>query len=385
MRVEAARLLFVVTEDWYFALHWRALAKAAQDAGFRVAVATRVREQADCIVASGLELLPLRRLRRASLNPLTELAAIAELAGVIRRWTPSIVHLVALKPIVYGAMALRLVRGPRCVNAIAGLGFVFLEDQGLARLLRPIVKPLLRNAMWRADALTTVQNPDDSALLVRERLAPPDRIRLIRGAGIDLRRFTPSALPAGQPLVLLMSRMLWDKGIGEFVAAARQLRQGGFDARFVLVGEPDEENPGTVPRSQLQQWNDEGVVEWWGFRADAAAVLAQARLVVLPSYYREGLPTVLTEAGACGRPAITTDTPGCREVVRDGINGLLVPPRDVAKLAAAIAALLGDEARCRAMGEQARLIVEREFSIDAVVGRTLEVYGELLAAPALAT
>ncbi len=380
MQVAALRLLFVVTEDWYFAMHWLALARLAREAGYEVAVATRVHSHAGAILESGVELIPLRQLRRSSLNPFAETAAVLELARVIRRWDPAIVHLVAMKPIVYGAVAMRLGRRAPCVNALAGLGFIFLQDSGLARFLRPLVKRLLRFALGAQHSLTTVQNPDDKALLVREGLVEADKVKLIRGAGIDLRRFPLSPLPAGRPLVLLMSRMLWEKGVGEFVEAARIIASRGLDARFALVGEPDDENPAAVPRTMLRKWADEGIVEWWGFRADASNVLAQAHLVVLPTTYREGLPTVLTEASATGRPTIATDAPGCREVVKHGVNGLLVPLRDAAKLAEAIAELLLAPDLCQRMGRQGRMLVERDFSIEAVAASTLEIYRQLLRA-----
>ncbi|MBK9243953.1 MAG: glycosyltransferase family 4 protein [Burkholderiales bacterium] len=376
MRTDAPRVLFVVTEDWYFVLHWLGLARAVKRAGYRVAVATRVHSHADHIRESGVELIALDRLRRSSLNPLREAAAVGELVRILERWRPSIVHLVALKPIIYGALATRFGRRCAYVNALAGLGFVFLQDTGLARLLRPLVKQLLRLALGGQVSLTTVQNPDDRALLVSQRLVDPGRVRLIPGAGIDLLRFAHVPLPTGRPLVVLMSRLLWDKGVAEFVEAANLVRQRGLDARFALVGEPDDENPAAVPRSRLREWSNDGGVEWWGYRADAPAVLAQASIVVLPSY-REGLPTVLAEASAIGRPMVATDVPGCRDVVRHGESGLLVGARDPVGLAAAIGELLANPERCREMGQRARVIAEREFSIDAVVSSTLDVYREL--------
>jgi glycosyltransferase involved in cell wall biosynthesis len=203
------------------------------------------------------------------------------------------------------------------------------------------------------------------------------KVRLIRGAGVDLSKFAHAPTPDGSPLVVLMSRMLWDKGVREFVDAAKVVRDRGLDSRFVLVGEPDDENPAAVPRPVLRQWNDEGRVEWWGFRSDAASVLAQAQLVVLPSY-REGLPTVLTEASAVGRPLVAADVPGCREVVKHGVNGLLVPARDPLKLADAICELLLDPLRRDEMGRRARELAERDFSIEVVSRATLAVYQELL-------
>ncbi len=378
MGAERPRLLFVVTEDWYFASHRLALAVAARQAGYAVAVATRVDRLGEQIRSEGIELIALRRLRRSSLNPLRELAAIVELTRVVRRWRPSLVHLVALKPVLYGAIACRLGGVAARVNALAGLGFVFLAGTPLARALRPFVKAALRWTLGGARAATIVQNPDDRRLLIDEGLVDASHVRLIRGSGVDLTRFVPGPPEAGAPIVLLMSRMLWDKGVGELVEAARRLRSRGVNARFVLAGDPDTENPAAIAVGQLEQWQREGIVEWWGHRDDAPQVLAQAQLVVLPSY-REGLPKVLLEAAACGRPMIATDVPGCREIVEDGVTGLLVPPRESEPLADAIAALLADPELCARMGRAARARAEREFGLDAVIDRTLAVYRELLA------
>jgi len=377
MSAEAPRLLFVVTEDWYFVSHRLPLATAALRAGFRVAVATRVQEHAAPIADAGVELIELKRWRRSSLNPLLEVAAVAELAGVIRRWRPDIVHLVALKPVLYGGLAARLGGAAARVNALAGLGFVFVQGRVLARLLRPLVKLAFRWTLGGERTLTIVQNPDDRDLLVRERLVEASHLRLIRGSGVDLHRFAEAEPPLGKPIVLLMSRMLWDKGVAEFVEAARQARARGADARFVLVGDPDPENPAVIPRETLTTWAESGVIEWWGQRNDAPVVLAQARIVVLPSY-REGLPKVLLEAAATGRPMIATDVPGCREVIEPGVTGLLVPARDSVELADAIVQLLADPERCRQMGRRARQLAEREFGVEVVVTRTLGVYRELL-------
>jgi len=377
MSAEAPRLLFVVTEDWYFVSHRLPLAIAALRAGYRVAVATRVKDRAAPIVDAGVELIELKRWRRSSLNPLLEVAAVAELSGVVRRWRPDIVHLVALKPVLYGGLVARLGGVPVRVNALAGLGFVFVPGRALARVLQPLVKLAFRWTLGGDRAVTIVQNPDDRDLLVREGLANASHIRLIRGSGVDLRRFEASELPDGRPIVLLMSRMLFDKGVAEFVDAAQLARERGADARFVLVGDPDPENPAAIPAATLKRWSDCGVVEWWGPRNDAPAVLAQARIVVLPSY-REGLPKVLLEAAASGRPMIATDVPGCREVVEHGVTGLLVPARDTGSLAEAMISLLADDERCRRMGRAARRRAEQEFSVEVVVACTLDVYREAL-------
>lgn len=192
-----------------------------------------------------------------------------------------------------------------------------------------------------------------------------------------MRQFTPSPEPCGAPLVVLAARMIWDKGVGEFVKAAYQLRLSGVQARFVLVGEIDYGNPSAIPEAQMKAWQAEGFVEWWGYKTEMPEILSRAHIVCLPSY-REGVPKVLIEAAACGRATIATDMPGCREIVRHEENGLLVPPRDASALAAAIERLVEDPALRTRFGARGRQIAEAEFSVERVVRDTLAIYRELL-------
>ncbi len=221
-----------------------------------------------------------------------------------------------------------------------------------------------------------VQNPDDAAVLTAWGV-PDGQVRLIRGAGVDTQHYTPRPEAGGIPLVLLPARLLWDKGVGEFIEAARRIRAAGLPARFVLAGAPDLANPASVSEATVKAWVDEGVVEWWGHRDDMPETFGASAIVCLPSY-REGLPKSLLEAAACGRPIVTTDVPGCREVVLDGDNGYLVPARDVPSLVLALTRLIGDPEQRRLMGERGRLRAEAEFSQQRVCAETLAVYRELL-------
>jgi glycosyltransferase involved in cell wall biosynthesis len=368
------KLLFVVTEDWYFVSHRLALAVAAQAAGFEVVVATRVGRHGEAIRAAGLRLVPFG-LARTYGNPLREILALVRL---YRRERPDIVHHVALKPIMYGAVAARLARVPAQVNAVVGLGWLFTSAKGVMRLIRPAARWILASLLRTRGSLTIVQNPDDRALLIRSHL-PESRIRLIRGAGVDTTVFAPAPEPAGPVCVVLAARMLWDKGVGEFVEAARLIRQAGVQARFALVGDPDPDNPASVPEAVLRSWHGQDGIEWWGRRDDMPSVYHAAHIACLPSYYREGLPKVLLEAAACGRPLITTDAPGCREVVQDGDNGILVTPRDAQSLARAIRKLIEDEKLRHTMGKRGREIILKDFSSELVVRETLGLYRELVA------
>lgn len=367
------RLVFFVTEDWYFCSHRLPLARAARAAGFDVAVVTRVQRHAAQIRDAGIELIPIDLARRSK-NPFTESRTLSQLTGIYRRIKPDIVHHVALKPVLYGTIAARLASVPTVINALAGLGYLFSSVDFAARLSRPLLEigfRMLLKPNW-----VIVQNPDDRQLLVERGLINAARTTLIRGSGVDLEAFAPAPEANGIPLIVLPARLLSDKGVGEFVAAARLLRQQGVAARFALVGAPDPANPATVPQATLDAWRAEGVVELWGWRDDMAQVFRDCHVACLPSY-REGLPKVLIEAAACGRPLVTCDVPGCREVVRHGINGLLVPPRDPAALAAALKQLVENSLQRAAFGRRAHDIAAAEFSLSAVIGQTLALYREL--------
>lgn len=376
---EHRQLVYLVTEDWYFCSHRIDLARAAREAGYQVSVVTRVSDDGEKIRQEGFNLINVD-FPRSPRNPWRDLRALLAIVRAYRRVRPDVIHHVALKPVVYGSLAARLAPGHPCiVNALTGLGFVFASRTFLARLLRPFLSIMLRMVLRGRHSWAILQNTDDLNELTQRGFVDPHRCALIRGSGVDVNRYKLSAPAGARPIVLLASRLLWDKGVAEFVEAAQQLRKMGLKARFVLVGEPDQENPAAVPRAMLRQWQDEGDVEWWGWRDDMPEVLRQASIVCLPSY-REGLPKVLIEGAAAGRPLVATDVPGCREIVQHGVNGLLVPPRNAKRFAEAIKTLLDNEALREQMGKAGRVLVEEQFSMQHVIAETLTLYQRALSA-----
>lgn len=371
------RLLFLVSEDWYFVSHRLHLALAARDAGYQVAVATRLSSHGAMLECHGLQVFRLS-LQRASRNPLREIAALWEIIGIYRCFRPEIAHHVSLKPSLYGSVAALLTRVPVVINALAGLGYVFTSTDVFARVLRPLILAAFRLLFGRDNTRVIFQNSDDRQMMLDLGAVTLNNTVLIRGSGVELEVFRPVPLPEGMPLVVFPARMLWDKGLREFVEAVRLLKRAGSSARFILVGEPDPHNPESADEADLRRWVNEGLVEWWGRRNDMPTVFGEATIVCLPSY-REGLPKVLLEAAACARPIVASDVPGCREIVIPGVNGILVPPRDPEALAKALAKLLDDREMCSRLGLAGRKLVEEHFSSENVAQETLAVYRDMLA------
>ncbi|MEK4033078.1 glycosyltransferase family 4 protein [Methylocystis sp. IM3] len=373
-------LLFANT-DWYLYNFRRSLAAALRAEGHEVLLVSPPGPYGIKLRELGFTWIPAP-MERASLNPLRELALIGWLFMLMREERPDVVHGFTIKCAVYGALVGRLAKVGR-INAVAGMGYVFTSDSLKARLLRTPVRVLMRIALGGERARLILQNPDDVQLFHKARIVPSERIRLLRGSGVDCSRFLPGSATASAdaPLrVVLAARMLWDKGVGEFIEAARILKSQGRRLSFILAGAPDPGNPASIADEQLRAWREEGLVEWLGHVADMPGLMAGADIVVLPSY-REGLPKSLIEAAACARPLITTDAPGCREVVTHGLNGLLVPVRDAVSLAEAIARLQDDPVFARRLGEAAREKALAEFDERVVIEQTLAVYHEIALRP----
>jgi glycosyltransferase involved in cell wall biosynthesis len=366
------KLLFLVAEDWFFCSHFLHRARAARDAGFQVVVVTNVGKHGALIEGEGFRLVPLG-LRRGGLNPLGELATLLRIRAIYRRERPDIVHQVALKPVLYGSLVVRTLRVIRVVNAPVGMGYVFTSQDAKARLLRPLVQALLKFTLQVPSGVVVFENPDDLRAHAVAGAVARDRAVLIRGAGVDVQHFQPVRRDAGEVVITLVARMLYDKGVAEFAQAARLLRAKGVAARFRLVGGLDTANPSCIPQAVLDSWCRDGDVEWLGHQTDVRAVWQSTDIACLPSY-REGLPKSSLEALACGLPLVTTDVPGCRETVVDGDNGILVPARDAVALAAALEKLATDDALRRRMGERGRERAVQEFSDEIVIAATLRLY-----------
>jgi glycosyltransferase involved in cell wall biosynthesis len=287
------------------------------------------------------------------------------------------VHHFALKPVVYGGLAARMRKEVSCVHSIVGLGLAFTGRHWTMRFVRRLLLPLLRMVLTRKASTSIFQNQDNLNDFVRWETVREDQAVLIRGSGVDTEQFVPCPEPDGVPVVILPGRMLWEKGVQEFVAAAEILRAQGVTARFVLVGEPDIGHTTSIPLAQLREWNESGVVEWWGQQENMPEVLARSHVVCLPSY-GEGVPRALIEAASSGRAIVASDVPGCREVVRHGENGFLIPAYNAAALASALATLIQDGSLRVRMGSRGREIALREFAEQLVITQVLAVYRDLL-------
>lgn len=373
-----AKVLLFANTDWYLYNFRRSLALALRDGGYDVLLVSPPGPYGERLQDLGFRWVAAPMERR-SLNPLREAALVLWLKRLIQRERVDLVHGFTIKCAVYGSLASRLAGVAARVNAVAGMGYVFTSNDAKARVLRPVVRGLMRLALDGPQARLILQNPDDVALFNQAGLVDPSRIRLIMGSGVNCSRFAPGASrgQAGPLRVVLPARLLWDKGVAEYVEAARMLRAEKRDIVFLLAGDPDPGNPAAVPEADVRGWERDGLVQWLGHVDDMPGLFASVDAVILPSY-REGLPKGLIEAGASGLPLVTTDVPGCREVVTNEIDGLLVPARDAEALARAIARLHDDPALRARLGAAARETALREFDERIVIERTIGVYEEVL-------
>lgn len=375
------KLLFVVNELGFFLSHRIPIAIEAVRLGYEVHVAYGELGAGELGRLNAIPVTPhWIPIERGGRRPARDFFSFLRLWSFFRKLRPDIVHLVTIKPVLYGGIAARLARVPAVVSAMAGLGFLYVDRQSpLTLAVQRILGPLFVWALGHPNQRVLVQNPDDRDHLIRVGNIHESKMTLISGSGVDLATAKRAPEPAGSAVVAMASRLLWDKGVGEFVEAARILKACGVAGRFLLIGRPDPANPASVTATELARWAADGIIEVLGHREDVLDLYKNAHIVTLPSY-REGLPKSLIEAAACGRPVVTTDVPGCRDVVDSGVTGLLVPPRDPEALADALARLIYDPALRECMGVAARAKAEREFGIEGVVRAHIEVYEELIAA-----
>ncbi len=371
----AQRILYLVSEDWYFVSHRLPMARAAQAAGYEVHVATRVGNCGPLIKGEGFNLQSIA-WHRGSLNPFRFVATILETRRLYKQLRPHLVHHVALVPSVVGSIA-ALGLPMEKLNAFAGLGYIFTSSTAKARVVRLFAAPLLRWLLNRSNTTVLVQNPDDRSAAMRLGV-PPERIALVPGSGVDVDILMPLPEPPDPFTIGFVGRLLDDKGVRTLVHAHEILAQRGVSVRALLAGAPDPSNPASIPEHILNGWRNRPNLVLLGQIDDVRTVWAQAHVGVLPSR-REGLPKSLLEAAACGRPIIATDVPGCREIARQGVNALLMPPDDAPALADAIETLMKDRDLRLRFGRASRTLVIDEFSSSRIGRQIVSLYARLLA------
>lgn len=379
MNKGSKRLLFVVNDDWFFISHRLPIALKAKELGYDVHVATGSFEGNSIIEPHGLKhhTFPIVR---AKVNPFGDLKTIWSLYRLYKQIRPDIVHHVTIKPVIFGGIAARFAGVRAVVNAISGLGVIFISQGFIPSVKKKIVSLLYYFALGGQNKRIIVQNADDKAQIQKMAMLNDADIALIKGSGVNLKKFQYSPLTNIDNFnFILVSRMLRDKGVGEFYMAAQEIKKVHPNIKFYLLG-GTHENPTSYSETELNKWNESDVVTWLGHQEQEAVkeYMKSSTVVVLPSY-REGLPKVLLEAAAIGRPVITTDVPGCRDAILANQTGLLVPVKDHKLLAKAMLQLIDSEDMCKSLGEQGRLLVEKEFTIEIVIQKHLDIYDSLLA------
>ncbi len=372
----ARRILYVVTEDWYFLSHRLPMARAAKAAGFEVHVATRLKDGRAAIEQEGFVAHALS-WSRGSLSPAGSLSAIMALRRLIRTLRPAILHNVSLKPVLLGTLASLGLSATSVVNSLTGLGTLFIGDASVSGSARKAVRLALSRLLRRKNSRTIVQNPDDQAFVLGLGVTP-DTVVIIPGSGVDTEHLTPLPAPPPPVTAAYVGRMLADKGVVTLIEAFSLLGKRGTKLNLLLAGDCDRENPGSLAPEQLREFANLYGIQWLGHVADIREVWARAHFAVLASR-REGLPKSLLEAAACGRAMVATDAPGCREIAIAGETALTVPVGDAGALADAMAKLAGDAELRKRFGANARNLAERKFSADAIGRQTVALYDSLTA------
>jgi glycosyltransferase involved in cell wall biosynthesis len=365
------KLLFIVNVDWFFVSHRLPIALEAIRLGYDVYVACQFTDKHEYLQSLGLKLYPLT-LSRSGMSLFSELSTVIEVFKLVLQIKPDVIHLITIKPVIYGGIASRLLGVKQRVASISGLGYVFIANGFKNQLLRKLVSSLYRFALRRQSTDVIFQNPNDRDLFIHLGIINAEQATMIRGSGVELSHYAVIPEPDQTPVAMLVARLLIDKGVYEFVDAAKTLKQQACPVRMVLVGDVDE-NPKSVSAEEISRWVDEGIVEYWGYRKNISATIADANMVVLPSY-REGLPKCLIEAAACGRAVITTDVPGCRDAITPNVTGMLINVKSASSLATAIQTLVENPERREEMGRQGRILAEQAFDIKTVVQKHMNLY-----------
>lgn len=369
-------ILFVVNTPRFFLSHRLPLAIAAKKAGFNVHVATKSGSEISQIRDQGLvhHVIPFER---SGQNIISDMAALMSLIQLFRLIQPSLVHLVTIKPVIYGGIAARIVGIKSVVAAISGLGTVFIDRSFKGSIRRLLILKLYKEAFKQSRLVVIFQNKDDRKMFVNKNLVNYESCQIIRGSGVKLSDYPYIPEPNSIPIVVMAARILKDKGVFEFIESAKILKQKGMEIIFRLIGESDLDNRTGISEELLNQWQDDGFVELLGYRQDIANQYALANIICLPSY-REGLPKSLVEAAACGRAVITTDVAGCRDAITPKITGLLCPAKDSIGLSNAIEWLANNTNKRKKMGKAGRELAETEFAIERIVEQHMDIYLELI-------
>ena len=371
------KVLLFANTDWYLYNFRLPLAKALRARGYEVVMISPLGEYSTRLTAEGFRCIDFP-FSRNGLNPLAELVTLWRLTQLYQTEKPLLVHHFTIKCVLYGGLAARLTNIPAIISSVTGLGHVFTTPSRQNTLVKPFISALYRHVLKRSEVI--FQNPDDRAEFLNLALVHETRCHLVRGSGVDIDYFQPRAPQenSAQRNVLMVGRLLKEKGVAEYVEAAEIVKRTMPGIVFLLAGDPDPGNPSSINASFRAAWAAKGDVQFLGHRSDILDLLHNAEIVVLPSY-REGTPRSLLEAAACGIPLVATDVPGCREVVADGVNGFLVPVKNSHALAQAIIKLLSNVELRGRMGARARQIICECFSQTQVISETLRIYDVALA------
>lgn len=371
------KILFIVAEDWYFHSHRLALAIYAIKKGHDVTLLSNYNDHREKIENENIRTIDWRSSRNY-IGFMEELRSINTLNKVINSCEPNIIHAVAIKPVLMTSLLTKFNRSCSSVFAISGLGYVFTSRKISAVILKVIFKILFKTFLNGPQNRIIVQNRNDYKTLNSGQLIKKGNLRLVKGAGVDVGKFSYKKISSQTQLVMLPSRMIWTKGIKEFVKCAKKIKSNHRDVKFVLVGMPDHQNPDSVPKKYLRDLNSKGIVEWWGYQQEMNEVLYKSRIICFPSTYGEGVPKSLIEAASCGRPIVTYDVPGCNEIVKHDFNGMLIKPGDIDGLVHSLDSLIKDIELCNTFGMNGRLIVEKYFSQEKINDETMEIWKELI-------